>query len=186
MDLEILRAKVVEKRASAERIASEEATARASLAAVSEAAKAAEKYAHEKALLAVIDTSPEAKAKAEEAKANLAAAFALETEISDRIPLLSAARQKLDEEIADVLRDITAAENQRVAEVLTASLDQIDAEIVSISGRLLARARARGAAGWELSDLVKDRIVGNGHGSLSDRIIAEAEKVRATIASGRA
>jgi hypothetical protein len=33
---------------------------------------------------------------------------------------------------------------------------------------------------------VKDRILGNGQGSLRDRIVVEAEKVRASIASGRA
>jgi hypothetical protein len=109
MDLETLRAKLAEKQAAAERISNEETAARENLAVVAKAAKAAEGYAHEKALFAVINESPEAKAKAEEAKANLAAAFARETEIRDRLPLLAAARQKLNDEMEAVLRDIKVA-----------------------------------------------------------------------------
>jgi hypothetical protein len=190
MDLETLRAKMAENRASLERIAKDEAAAREALAAISKATKTAETYAHDKALLAVIDPSADAKTAAERAKANLAAAFARETEIRDTFPLLAAARQKLEDEIEQFRRDIKVAEDTKVVEVISAGLNQVDAEIVSITGRLFARARARGTAGWgDLVELLKDRIHGSSDGlrpSLRDRIIAEAEKVRANIASGRA
>jgi chromosome segregation ATPase len=189
MDLATLRAKMQEKRAAAERVANEEAAASKSLAAISEATGAAQRYAHEKAMLTVIDPTPEVQAEAQKAKSNLTKAFARETEIRDRLPLLSAARQKLDEEIEDVRRAIAVAENTKVADVLTSSLDQIDNEIVGITGRLLARAKARGTAGWDVVDLIKERIQGSGDGarkSLRDRIYTEAEMVRATIASGMA
>jgi chromosome segregation ATPase len=186
MDLDTLRKTRDEKEARRTALDHEAEALRADLATVSEATRAAERYSQEKALFAVISPTPEAKTKAEEAKANLTAAFTRETEIRDRIPLVEAAVRKLNEEIEGILRNIRAAENAKVAEVLSANLDQIDAEIVSITGRLLARARARGTAGWELPDLVKDRIIGNGQGSLRGRILAEAEKVRANIASGRA
>jgi hypothetical protein len=122
--------------------------AREALSAISDATSTAQRYAHEKLMLAIIG----------------------------------------EEEIADVLRDIEVAENAMVADAITASLDQIDTEIVTIAGKLLARARARGTAGWEVADLLKDRIQGSGNGrrpSLRDRILAEAEKVHAGIA-GRA
>jgi hypothetical protein len=189
MELEALRTKLAEHRANAERISKDEAAAREQLATISKAAKAAAGYANEKAIFAEIDTSPEAKATAEKATATYATAFARQTEISDRLPLLSAARQKLDEEIVEISRSIKLAENKLVGDTLTPSLDQIDAEIVAVTGKLLARARAMGIEGRELPDLLKDRIQGSADATrppLRDRIFAEAEKVRATITAARA
>lgn len=186
MELEAVRDALAKKRASCERIDGERMKVQADLEVISKAAKAAEGYAHEKALFAVINPSAEAQTKAEEAKANYTTAFESETDLRDRLPLLSAARKKLEEEIEVLLREIKIAEDKRVADTLTSSLEQIDDEIVSVTGRLLARARALGMVGWDLSDLVKDRIIGRQKGPLRDRIVAEAEAIRTAIATGRA
>jgi hypothetical protein len=187
--LSTLRTALNEKEARRAALAGEAETLRIEADKIAEAIKTAEHHAHEKAMLAVITPTAEAKAAADEARVAYAAAFERETEVRDRIPLVEAAVRKLDDEIEQIRRDIKVAEDAKVADALTPSLDQIDAEIVTVTGRLLARARARGTAGWDLLDLLKDRIQASSDGrrpSLRDRIIAEAEKVRANIASGRA
>lgn len=181
MDFKRIKQGLAQKQQARERVAAEAEELRRQLAVVSKATRAAAQRAEEEALFAVITPTPEATAKAEQAKATLRSADDQEQGLRDRLPILDRALGVLDAEIADLEGQLPSVANAEVAAALTARLDEIDAELAVVTGKLYARAKALGALHFEIAGVVVDRLQRPG---MRQRVLDAAAQARAEITGG--
>ncbi len=114
MDLATARTRLAEKDAVRGRIAADLARVREQLADASQASRFAQERAREAQVAAVIEATADVNAKALAAKDALTAAFAAETTIRDRIPVLDLALGKVQDEARGLREAINQEESRRM------------------------------------------------------------------------